>query len=271
MTIHLIIKLGAAVDRKAQAKKAKKTGIMRKLKSLLAVAVAATIALPASAITESEQGETHAHGLTPARTQELLEQYCGIFNSSGTWAFTTSKVIITETVVATKDRNKVSYSRSYDYKYDNEPTDTDVKAGDAIFIKVNNYWKGNNWSGGTSNYHSLYNQAMYGIEDIEKVTQKSDIASGLLYFHNASTNRFFFAVRTSSIHLKKYDQDAGSWSSTLPKPTPTTTPPQSELPTTQGESKTFTYTHEQTFDPITMTESQRTVLVRWYNEYSAVP
>ena len=205
------------VKNKPGKKKPKK--IMRKFKSLLAVAAATATALSATAQT---QGTTHSGPtLDDATVEKYMREYIGAEKYDGTnWAYVSnSQVKGTRTRTLTRTKTQTSNSSNgpwidsgtwSDYSYSAwgdwgdwtvisgtetvvEPTET--QTGDVLFVEVNDYWKGFNWSA-TPN---LENQLKYGVKAINKVSKFSDINSGKLYSYKAdATNRFFFAARTAS-------------------------------------------------------------------------
>ena len=129
------------------------------------------------------QGTTHNAPLDDATTQKYLKEYLGISQfSNNNWYYT-----------ATKSGKSTIAA---------EPTAT--KTGDVIFVEVNDSWKGSNWKATPS----LYNQIKYGVKAIHTVKQSTKIGNGNLYHYDATTNRFYFAIRTSSIYT-----GSGEWKS----------------------------------------------------------
>lgn len=137
--------------------------------------LAAITCLTAYQASAATQGTTHDHPISDTQTQQYLKDYMGITNYSGSnWGYTATK-----------------YNKTY---YPVAPTAT--QAGDVIFVEVNDYWKGSDWDATPS----LYNQVKYGVKAIHKVGQSATIGSGDLYHYDATTNRFFFAMRTSDMY-----------------------------------------------------------------------
>ncbi len=136
------------------------------------IAIAATMMLSCTGFSaQAAQGTTHDHPLSDTQTKEYLKNYLGITNYSGSnWGYTKS--------------------------YSGTVAPTATSTGDVIFVEVNDYWKGSNWQ----NTPSLYNQVKYGVKAIHKVSQSATIGSGTLYNYLATTNRFFFAIRTSDMY-----------------------------------------------------------------------
>ena len=159
------------VKNKPGKKKPKK--IMRKFKSLLAVAAATATALSATAQT-SEQLIKHAHPMSDADAQTFMAEYVGATKYDGTnWEYTKNS------------------------RYGSVKQPTKSVAGDLFFVTVNDYWYGKEWKGNVED-QDIYTQVKYGIKSIDKVTNKQDIPSGTLYSYTASTNRFFFLARTKT-------------------------------------------------------------------------
>jgi len=157
------------------------------MKTSKVIMTVAALAMCSMFQASAQQGTTHSHPISDAATEKYLTEYLGINKYS-----VTSGVIIQTTTTGwgftgTKKNNKYNAT---------EPTATTT--GDVIFIEVNDYWKGTNWD----NTPSLYNQVKYGVKSISKVTQSTEIGNGTLYHFDATTNRFFFAIRTSSIYDK---------------------------------------------------------------------
>lgn len=141
------------------------------MRSLFVLAISA---IAANGMWAATQGTTHDYPIDDNTTKKYLTEYLGITNYSGSnWGYTSS---------SDKSANATA------------PTAT--TKGDVLFIEVNDYWKGSNWKATPS----LYNQVKYGVKSINKVTQSASIGSGMLYHYDATTNRFFFAIRTSSIY-----------------------------------------------------------------------
>lgn len=148
--------------------------IMKALRQIIACAMT-TIA--ATGMWAATQGTTHDHPISDELTKKYLTEYMGITNySDNNWGFIQRNSTVTAPTATT--------------------------AGDVLFIQVNDYWKGSNWDA-TPN---LYNQIKYGVKSIDKVTQSSQIGSGMLYHYDATTNRFFFAIRTSDFYT-----GSGEW------------------------------------------------------------
>lgn len=121
------------------------------------------IAMLATSSMWAQQGITHDHPIDDATIQKYLTEYIGYNNST--------------------------YSTP-----DNWTEPTAAAAGDVIFIQVNDFWRGSNWE----NAPQVEDQIRYGVKQIDKVTQHTKIGSGDLYHFDATTNRFFFAIRTSN-------------------------------------------------------------------------
>lgn len=149
----------------------------------MAVAIVTTLSLfhaQARVVRDSEIGTTHNHPISHDQTLQYLQEYLGAFvyntNDVTEWYFSATKVgnnIIPDEPLATQP-------------------------GDVIFVEVNDYWKGTDWTA-TPN---IYNQVKYGVKSINKVNQGTQIGNGSLYHYHATTNRFFFAVRTSNFYIK---------------------------------------------------------------------
>lgn len=151
---------------------------MNTLRSLFALALTA---IAANGMWAATQGTTHSYPLSEETTKKYLTEYLGISNyGDSNWSYTTT-----------------------DGKSSNATAPTATTTGDVIFVEVNDYWQGSNWANPTN----LYNQVKYGVKSINKVTENSAIGSGKLYHYDATTNRFFFAIRTSSI----YSGSGASW------------------------------------------------------------
>ncbi|MBQ0116229.1 MAG: hypothetical protein KBT10_10245, partial [Bacteroidales bacterium] len=137
--------------------------------------------IAATGMWAATQGTTHDHPISDELTKKYLTEYLGITNyGDNNWGYT-----------------------STDGTTDKATQPTATTPGNVLFVQVNDYWKGSNWSATPS----LYNQIKYGVKSIDKVSQSSQIGSGMLYHYDATTNRFFFAIRTSEI----YDGSGASW------------------------------------------------------------
>ncbi|MBQ0068189.1 MAG: hypothetical protein KBT09_00325, partial [Bacteroidales bacterium] len=115
----------------------------------------------------AQQGTTHDHPIDDATVKSYVSTYLG-YNANG---------------------------EDFTEKWQTAPTGTTV--GDLIFVEVNDYWKASNWSDRTT---TVENYVKYGVKSINKVTQHTEIGSGDLYHFDATTNRFFFAIRTGSYY-----------------------------------------------------------------------
>lgn len=145
------------------------------MKALRQIIACAMTTIAATGMWAATQGTTHDHPISDELTKKYLTEYLGITNySNNNWGYT-----------STKKNNKYTPT---------EPTAT--TPGDVLFIQVNDYWKGSDWK----RTPDLYNQIKYGVKSIDKVSQSSQIGSGMLYHYDATTNRFFFAIRTSSLY-----------------------------------------------------------------------
>lgn len=169
----------------------------------------ATIAMMATtgATAYAAQGTTHNNPLSKETTEKYLKEYLGIFNYNNGWYYTGKYSNRTVTP--------------------NAPTGT--QPGDVLFVEVNDNWKGSEWSASPNHY----NQVKYGVKAIHKVNQSTKIGNGDLYHYDATTNRFFFAIRTSDL----YTGSNASWSS-------------------DGSTRY-------------LTDSKYPMPMRWYNEFSA--
>ncbi len=192
------------------------------------MATAAALLTTATALAQNPaQGTTHDHPISDALVEQYLTQYLGVYNySAGNWGFT-----------ATRDKGM------FDTKYTYYPiTPTGTETGDVIFVEVNDYWKGNsNWS----QMPDLYNQVKYGIKSINKVTSSTPVGNGMLYHFAATTNRFFFAIRTSTMATA----NASAWNA--------------------GGGDTYVLDERARADMMAPLVSYVTPF-RWYNEFSSV-
>ncbi len=152
---------------------------------VLATALALLTSTPSLA-QNNAQGTTHNNPMPDATVEQYLTQYLGINNySESNWGYTAQRQ---------------GFSPNYQAV---APTAT--ASGDVIFVEVNDYWRGcSNWN----EMPGLYDQVKYGIKSINKVTQSARIAGGMLYHFDATTNRFFFAIRTSTLATA----NASAWS-----------------------------------------------------------
>lgn len=155
------------------------------LKTAAAVLFTAVAVNYASA--QNAQGITHNHPISDDLTKEYLQDYLGArcYNTANNeWGFLSTS---NATPVKGSDgKNDPSNNTGF-------IAPTKVKAGEAIFVEINDWWKGvKNKSG------SLYNQVKYGVKAMHNAGKGLTIGSGRLYHHDATTNRFFFAVRTNT-------------------------------------------------------------------------
>lgn len=135
---------------------------MKTLRSLFAVA----IAVFATSLACAQQGPTHDHPLDDETAYRYIDEFTGHKFINGYWK--------------TKDNNT---------------TWPPLEVGNVIFIQVNDYWKATT----ATSCADLFNVTRYGVKSIDLVTQSAPIGSGMLYHHDATTNRFFFAIRSTNL------------------------------------------------------------------------
>lgn len=137
------------------------------MKALRQIIACAMTTIAATGMWAATQGTTHDHPISDATVTDYMTKYIGSENTKP----------------------------------------TAVTNGDVLFIEVNDYWKGSNWTNFGTSKNKLYgpteeNQIKYGVKSINKVTQSSQIGSGMLYHYDATTNRFFFAIKASTYYTE---------------------------------------------------------------------
>ena len=145
-------------------------------KELLKILSISALCIMVGFTASAQQGRTHDHPISDELVEQYLQEYCGIYNYSGSnWSYLTTS--------NSSDPNTGFLA----------PTAT--LPGDVIVVEVNDFWAN------TNSWNSLptdYDQVKYGVKAIHKVTNNASIGSGTLYQIDLTTNRFFFAIRANS-------------------------------------------------------------------------
>lgn len=169
---------------------------MKHANTVLLIAIMIVVSQPAW--TQVTQGTTHDDPLDDATVVHYLKDYFGLrkcrVNGTDEWHYTATRTGGSKT--------------GYTYHLTDQPSAT--QPGDAILVEVNDRWKGTNWKVNTS----VYDQVKYGIKKIHDVTQSTLIGNGEVYHCDVTTNRMFFAVRTSDFYYNPENNITATWQPT---------------------------------------------------------